>query len=217
MTTTLPILVAYDGSADSERALRWAAAESLRTRFPLRVLAVNAVIPPTWGAVGGVGMIGVYDVPLSDSTAVLAPGRQLSLQVTVDKLRFGEPAATQAALEQALTARLKADEMTVADDQPVVLRATYGEAEGETLVETQRRVGQLPGQGQPTGRSVQTTKSLLQLTLTNANGSETFWSHTVEMDPKFASLRKEATDAAARQEMFESLERDQIRRGVLNT
>ncbi len=144
----------------------------------------------------------------ADTTAVLAPGRQLSLQVTVDKVRFGEPAATQAALEQVLTARLKADEMTVAADQPVVLRATYGEAEGEKLVETQRQVGQLPGQGQLTGRSVQTTRSVLQLTLTNADGSETFWAHTVEMDPRFASLRKEATDAAARQEMFESLERD---------
>jgi nucleotide-binding universal stress UspA family protein len=84
MTTTLPILVAYDGSADSERALRWATAESLRTRFPLRVLAVNAVIPPTWGAVGGVGMIGVYDVALSDSTAVLAQAEKVIAEAGVE-------------------------------------------------------------------------------------------------------------------------------------
>ena len=72
MTTTLPILVAYDGSADAERALQWSAAESLRTGVPLRVLAVNAVVPPTWsGMAGGVGMAGVVDIPVGDSSALL--------------------------------------------------------------------------------------------------------------------------------------------------
>ena len=41
MTTTLPTLVAYDGSPDAHRALLWAAAESLRTTTPLRVLVVD--------------------------------------------------------------------------------------------------------------------------------------------------------------------------------
>ncbi|MDT0185996.1 universal stress protein [Microbacterium sp. ARD31] len=80
MTTTLPILVAYDGSADAERALHWAAAESLRTHVPLRVLAVNAVLPPTWGGMtGAVGMAGLVDIPVGDSKAVLEQaGKTLS-------------------------------------------------------------------------------------------------------------------------------------------
>lgn len=57
MTTTLPILVAYDGSADAERALRWSAAESVRTGTPVRVLAVNEVQPPVWGGVSGIVVV----------------------------------------------------------------------------------------------------------------------------------------------------------------
>lgn len=53
MTTTLPLLLAYDGSSESRRALDWAATESLRTGSPVHVLAVNEVLPPTWGGVGG--------------------------------------------------------------------------------------------------------------------------------------------------------------------
>ena len=56
MTTTLPILVAYDGSSDAQRALLWAGAESLRTRTPIRVLVVDEVVPPTWGGVAAGGV-----------------------------------------------------------------------------------------------------------------------------------------------------------------
>lgn len=53
MTTTLPLLLAHDGSTESRRALDWAATEALRTGSPVHVLAVNEVLPPTWGGVGG--------------------------------------------------------------------------------------------------------------------------------------------------------------------
>lgn len=72
MTTKPPILVAYDGSLDAERALLWSAAESLRTGVQLRVLAVNPILPPTWGGMtGAVGMAGMVDVPVDDATARL--------------------------------------------------------------------------------------------------------------------------------------------------
>jgi nucleotide-binding universal stress UspA family protein len=53
MTTTLPILVAYDGSTDARKGLHWAAEESVRTGVPVHVMAVDEVLPPTWGGVGG--------------------------------------------------------------------------------------------------------------------------------------------------------------------
>lgn len=56
-TTTLPIMVAYDGSADAERALQWSAAESVRTGTPVRVLTVNEVQPPIWGGVSGIVVV----------------------------------------------------------------------------------------------------------------------------------------------------------------
>ncbi len=57
MTTRLPILVPFDGSADAQRALLWAAEESVRTSAPVRVMVVNEVLPPTWGGVGGMAVV----------------------------------------------------------------------------------------------------------------------------------------------------------------
>lgn len=73
MTTTLPILLAYDGSADARRALQWAAAESVRNGLPVHVLTVNEILPPTWGGVAGMGMgMGVVtEGYVLDATAVL--------------------------------------------------------------------------------------------------------------------------------------------------
>ncbi|MCW2735535.1 universal stress protein [Nocardioides sp.] len=57
MTTTLPVLVPFDGSPDAQRALLWAAAESVRTAAPVRVMVVNEVLPPIWGGVSGMGVV----------------------------------------------------------------------------------------------------------------------------------------------------------------
>lgn len=69
MTTTLPILVAYDGSADARRALMWAAHESLRSGVPVHVIAVNEILPSTWGGVGGMAV--VTEGYVLDSSVVL--------------------------------------------------------------------------------------------------------------------------------------------------
>ena len=57
MTTTLPILVAYDGSPDAHRALEWTAHESLRTGARIQVLLVNEVPPPAWGDAAGMAVV----------------------------------------------------------------------------------------------------------------------------------------------------------------
>lgn len=69
MTRTLPILVAYDGSADARRALEWAAQESLRTGVPVHVIAVNEILPPAWGGIGGMAV--VTEGYVLDSSALL--------------------------------------------------------------------------------------------------------------------------------------------------
>lgn len=68
-STNLPILVAYDGSHDAHLALEWAAAESVRTGAPVRVLSVNELLPPTWGGVSG--MIVVADTYVLDCSELL--------------------------------------------------------------------------------------------------------------------------------------------------
>lgn len=69
MTTTLPILAAYDGSADAQLALEWAAAESLRTGARIQVLVVNEVPPPAWGDAAGMAV--VTEGFVLDSSALL--------------------------------------------------------------------------------------------------------------------------------------------------
>ncbi len=68
MTTTLPLLVAYDGSVDARRAVTWTAHESLRTGVPVHVLAVNEILQPAWGGVGGMVVTQGY---VLDSSALL--------------------------------------------------------------------------------------------------------------------------------------------------
>lgn len=106
MTTTLPILVAYDGSADADHALRWAATESLRTRTPVRVLVVNEVLAPTWGSAAGIAV--VTDGFVLDSSALLdraekvlaGPGvstatvEQRTGHIVVELLRAAEAASS---------------------------------------------------------------------------------------------------------------------------
>lgn len=46
--SSLPILVAYDGSVDAERALHWAVDETRRTAVPLQVVIVDELLA-TWG------------------------------------------------------------------------------------------------------------------------------------------------------------------------
>jgi nucleotide-binding universal stress UspA family protein len=75
MTTTLPLLVAYNGSVDARRALTWAAHESLRTGLPVHVLSVNEILPPTWGGVGG--MVAFTDGDVLDCSALLEQAEKI--------------------------------------------------------------------------------------------------------------------------------------------
>lgn len=75
MTTTLPLLVAYDGSVDARRALTWTAHESLRTGVPVHVLAVNEIAPPTWEGIGGTAL--VTEGYVLDSSALLEQAEKI--------------------------------------------------------------------------------------------------------------------------------------------
>lgn len=83
LTTTLPILVAYDGSPDAHRALEWAAAESLRTLAPIQVLVVNEVPTPAWGDAAGMAV--VTEGFVVDSSALLDEAQTLLVEAGVAK------------------------------------------------------------------------------------------------------------------------------------
>ena len=50
MTNLLPIVVAYDGSAQAGQALAWAAEEAVGTGAPVRVVTIDEVAASQWGA-----------------------------------------------------------------------------------------------------------------------------------------------------------------------
>ncbi len=88
MTTTLPLLVAYDGSVDARRALTWTASESLRTGVPVHVLAVNEVLTPTWSGVGG--SLVVTDGYVLDSTTLLEEAEKILADEGVTDVTTGQ-------------------------------------------------------------------------------------------------------------------------------
>ncbi len=106
MTTTLPILVAFDGSSDAQRALLWAADESLRTGTPVRVLIVDELLPPTWGGVAVSGVFtegfvldsaavrGQAEKALADADVRSATVEQCSGHVVQELLRAAQSAST---------------------------------------------------------------------------------------------------------------------------
>ncbi len=97
MTTKQPVLVAYDGSEDAERALIWAAHESVGTGSPLRVMTVDDVSTSPWG-----GEIWVRDPELvAHAEAVLG---DLGVEDGVVERQVGNVASTL--LEQSESASL---------------------------------------------------------------------------------------------------------------
>jgi hypothetical protein len=134
-----------------------------------------------------------------DSTAYMKPGGKVSLNIRVEELRFGTPEDTSKRLAEIFRQRFKVDQIEIAENQPMVLNVRYREMEGGTLEE---RKG---FSGQSTGRTIQATKSVVSLDLSHRDKKASVWSHEFTYDPLSAMMRKEFTDAAARDATFSQL------------
>ncbi len=99
-----------------------------------------------------------------DAAAHLKPDMPVSLNIRVEKLRFGDPTETSSKLADIFRQRFESDGISVADDQPIVLNVVYGESEGETLYERKGIVGPA------TGRTVQATNVNVKMELKKAHG-----------------------------------------------
>ena len=99
-----------------------------------------------------------------DAAPHLKPGMSVSLNIRVDKLRFGDPGETATKLADLFRQRFEGDTIAVADDQPIVLNVLYGESAGETLVERQGI------SGPATGRTVQATNVNVKMELKKRDG-----------------------------------------------
>lgn len=135
-----------------------------------------------------------------DAAAPLKPDMSVSLNIRVEKLRFGDPAETSGKLADIFRQRFESDGISVADDQPIVLNVAYGESEGETLYERKGIVGPA------TGRTVQATNVTVKMELKKRAGGPALWQHEFSYSPKGVTIiGKQATDATARDAILRNL------------
>jgi WD40 repeat protein len=131
------------------------------------------------------------------SPARLRPGGSVSLNFDIGQLRFGTKEDTTARLSEIYKERFRADDITIADGQPIVLNVRYSESEGETMYERRGIMGP------KTGRTVQATNAQIAMTLATSDGSQTFWTHEIAYDPRSVTVRaKEANEANVRDSIF---------------
>jgi len=134
------------------------------------------------------------------STAYLKPGGSVSLNFDIGQLRFGTKEDTATRLTEMYEKRFRVDDISIADDQPVVLKVGYSESEGETMYE---RKGIM---GPKTGRTVQATNAQVAMTLATRDGNQTFWAHEIAYDPRSVTvIGKEVNEASVRDSIFRQL------------
>lgn len=135
---------------------------------------------------------------LGDDSNLVKSGAGVSLQVEVKAVRFAEAATVKQELEQALMRKLTSMGLKPGDGQPLVMRVEYSEAAGYPL-----EFGGLGGQGPK--KTVEATKSQLDLKLTDAGGQTAFWSHSQQNNPRSIFMRGEPTPETVRKESFDTV------------
>lgn len=135
-----------------------------------------------------------------DAAPHLKPGMSVSLNIRVDKLRFGDPGETSTKLAEIFRQRFEGDAISVADDRPMMLNVLYGESEGETLVERKGIAGPA------TGRTVQATNVNVKMELKKRAGGPALWQHEFSYSPMGVTIiGQQATDASARDAILRNL------------
>ena len=160
----------------------------------------------TIGGKSGVSKITLLPLPANSSTlaqslsgdsgveALLKPGQKVSLEVQVDKLRFGSPEETKKVLETMYRDMLDSAGIEITDDQPLVFKVTYSEAAGAQFQQ---------GFGANTGKpAVEGTKALVNLEWTS-DKTVSLWKHSFEYFPRTVSARGELNAENVRKSMFE--------------
>jgi len=143
----------------------------------------------------------------SQSEAILGAGQEVSIDVTVGNLKFGDQDEVKTVLAEVMQQRLESDSFKIAPDQPVVLKIEYQEQDGNKLQMTKRGTPS-PGNplGQtPTGETLQATAAAFKLSWVETASKRTLWSTQALVNPRFLILRN-ATAEEARTKMFEGLQ-----------
>lgn len=146
----------------------------------------------------------------ADATNLVRPGAVIALAVELGDVRFADKDAAGKALIAALEQRLQADQLKAGTEGESGLRVKYAEAQGKTLQEfkqdfsPQSKPAANPF-GAATGRSVESTSAVLELSLTDAAGTTVYWTHRHAVDQTSAFMKGELTKEGVREQMFDGL------------
>ena len=143
----------------------------------------------------------------SQSDAILGAGQQVSIDVNIGNIKFGNADEVKSVLKEVLQERLESEGFQVAADQPLVFKIEYQEQDGNKLQLTTRG---RPSPGNPfgqtaTGETLQSTAAAFKISWIETPSKRTLWSKQVLVNPRFLILR-DATAEGARKSMFEGLQ-----------
>lgn len=143
----------------------------------------------------------------SKSDAILGMGQEISIEVNVGKLKFGNADEVKKVLSEVMQERLEADGFKVTPNQPVVFKIEYQEQEGNKLQLTKRGrpTRENPTGQTATGKTLQTTAAAFKLSWISQKPKVTLWSRETLVNPRFLILR-DASAEGAREKMFEGLQ-----------
>lgn len=142
----------------------------------------------------------------SEAPAILEPGGSISLKIQLGDVRGRDADAIIEKLTKAVSSAFDEHEIHLADDQPVTLFVRYREAQGKELEELAPGPDGRPPLFRPeatgTGRKVQSTRMVCDLSLQNTKTSETLWSRILDVDPSSIHVRGELNEASVREAVF---------------
>ena len=146
----------------------------------------------------------VYD---SQNDAILNKGQQVSIDVNIGNVKFGNVEEVKSIIEDVIKERLERDGFKVIPNQSIALKIEYHEQDGNKLNITKRGKS-TPGNPlgrTATGKTLQTTASAFKLSWFDTQSKKTLWSKEAIVNPRFLMLR-DATAEAARKQMFEKIQ-----------
>lgn len=131
-----------------------------------------------------------------DEVALVKPGEALSVEVQVFNARFSNPQEVANVLGTALEKRVQKSNFKTSPNQPVLLQATYNEAQGE-----QKRIVEGFVFGRDTGQRVYDSTGHLEIKILTRDKKEVVWQQTIRSD---GGSRIEGTinEASVREQMF---------------
>lgn len=140
--------------------------------------------------------------------SVIAPGAPISVQYEIGEPRFANRQDVANQLHAALTARLTQLGITVADDQPTIMKVLYTEAQGD-VQEYGEGFGFRPPPRfrsplEKPGVKVVETKHHFVATLVRKNDTKTWWTATIDQGSP-QTIRGDVSDSNIRNASFEQV------------